>query len=183
MPKTAAGGSGLTPANYHELIAAGVDCITLGDHIYRRREIMPRARVAAEHRQAGQLSADGAGPRVCRRRAPATASTWPCSACWAGSSCGRSIAPGPRPTACWPRLPPDVKVILVDFHAEATSDKQLMGRYLDGRVSAVLGTHTHVPTADESILPGGTAFQCDVGMTGRSTASSAAASIACWKRR
>jgi calcineurin-like phosphoesterase len=63
-------------------------------------------------------------------------------------------------------IPDDVKVILLDFHAEATSDKQLMGRYLDGRVSAVLGTHTHVPTADEQILPGGTAFQCDVGMAG-----------------
>ena len=63
-------------------------------------------------------------------------------------------------------LPPEVKVILVDFHAEATSDKQLMGRYLDGRASAVLGTHTHVPTADERLLPGATAFQCDVGMTG-----------------
>ena len=63
-------------------------------------------------------------------------------------------------------LPEDVKVILLDFHAEATSDKQLIARYLDGRVSAVLGTHTHVPTADETILPGGTAFQCDVGMTG-----------------
>ena len=56
--------------------------------------------------------------------------------------------------------------MFVDFHAEATSDKQVMGRYLDGRVSAVLGTHTHVATADEQILPGGTAFQCDVGMTG-----------------
>jgi calcineurin-like phosphoesterase len=54
----------------------------------------------------------------------------------------------------------------LDFHAEATSDKQVMGRHLDGRVSAVLGTHTHVATADEQILPGGTAFQCDVGMTG-----------------
>ena len=63
-------------------------------------------------------------------------------------------------------LPTDVNTILLDFHAEATSDKQLMGRYLDGRVSAVLGTHTHVPTADEQILAGGTAFQCDVGMTG-----------------
>jgi metallophosphoesterase (TIGR00282 family) len=63
-------------------------------------------------------------------------------------------------------LPADVRVILVDVHAEATSDKQLLGRYLDGRVSAVLGTHTHVPTADEQILPLGTAFQCDVGMTG-----------------
>jgi calcineurin-like phosphoesterase len=64
------------------------------------------------------------------------------------------------------QIPSHVKTILVDFHAEATSDKQLMGRYLDGRTSAVLGTHTHVPTADETILPGGTAFQCDVGMTG-----------------
>jgi calcineurin-like phosphoesterase len=63
-------------------------------------------------------------------------------------------------------MPSEAKVILVDFHAEATSDKQLMGRYLDGRVTAVLGTHTHVATADERILPHGTAFQCDVGMTG-----------------
>ncbi len=63
-------------------------------------------------------------------------------------------------------IPKEVQVKLLDFHGEATSDKQLMGRYLDGRVSAVLGTHTHVTTADECILPGGTAFQCDVGMTG-----------------
>ncbi len=64
------------------------------------------------------------------------------------------------------QLPSHIKTILVDFHAEATSDMQLMGRHLDGRVSGVLGTHTHVTTADERILPGGTAFQCDVGMTG-----------------
>ena len=63
-------------------------------------------------------------------------------------------------------LPSDVLIRFVDFHAEATSDKQLMGRFLDGRVTAVLGTHTHVTTADETVLPGGTAFQCDVGMTG-----------------
>ena len=63
-------------------------------------------------------------------------------------------------------MPSEVRVRLVDFHAEATSETQLMGRYLDGRVSAVLGTHTHVATADECVLPGGTAFQCDVGMTG-----------------
>jgi hypothetical protein len=59
-----------------------------------------------------------------------------------------------------------VAVRVLDFHAEATSEKQLMGRHLDGRVTAVLGTHTHGPTADEQVLPGGTAFQCDVGMTG-----------------
>jgi calcineurin-like phosphoesterase len=63
-------------------------------------------------------------------------------------------------------MPEDVRIRFIDFHAEATSDMQLMGRYLDGRATAVLGTHTHVPTADECIFPAGTAFQCDVGMTG-----------------
>jgi hypothetical protein len=79
-----------------------------------------------------------------------------------------------RPVDCpWTRadqllaeFPDHIRVRVLDFHAEATSEKQLMGRYLDGRVSAVLGTHTHVPTADEQILPQGTAFQSDVGMTG-----------------
>src|SRR5262249_25285888 len=64
------------------------------------------------------------------------------------------------------RIGRDAKIIVVDAHAEATSDKQLLGRYLDGRVTAVLGTHTHVVTADERIQPGGTAYQTDVGMTG-----------------
>ena len=64
------------------------------------------------------------------------------------------------------KIPPDVKVRLVDMHAEATSEKQAMAWYLDGKVSAVVGTHTHVATADERVLPGGTAFITDVGMTG-----------------
>ena len=64
------------------------------------------------------------------------------------------------------KLPADVKCIMVDIHCEATSEKQAMGRFLDGRVSMVVGTHTHVPTADERLLPNGTAFQTDVGMTG-----------------
>ncbi len=64
------------------------------------------------------------------------------------------------------QIPDAVKIRFCDFHAEATSDKQLMGRHLDGRVSACIGTHTHVATADDQILPGGTAFQCDAGMTG-----------------
>src|SRR4029078_11716657 len=63
-------------------------------------------------------------------------------------------------------MPNEVRIRFIDFHAEATSEMQLMGRYLDGRATAVLGTHTHVPTADECIFPDGTAFQCDVGMTG-----------------
>jgi calcineurin-like phosphoesterase len=64
------------------------------------------------------------------------------------------------------RIGGETRVIVVDIHAEATSDKQLLGRYLDGRVSAALGTHTHVATADEQVLKNGTAYQTDVGMTG-----------------
>ena len=74
--------------------------------------------------------------------------------------------PFAQPMGSSPRFPPDVKVIFVDMHAEATSEKQAMGWYLDGKVSAVLGTHTHVPTADSHVLPGGTAYITDVGMTG-----------------
>jgi len=163
--ENAAGGSGLTPEIFQELIAGGVDCITMGDHIYRRREIYavlerdPRIVRPANYpptapgRAFTVLSAAG--------RAPVAVF----------SLLGRIFMP---PVDCplqaadqvLAQLPPEVRVVLLDFHAEATSDKQIMGRHLDGRVSAVLGTHTHVATADEQILPGGTAFQCDVGMTG-----------------
>ena len=160
-----AGGSGLTPANYHELIAAGVDCITLGDHIYRRREIVSVLTSQANIVKPANFPAKAPGRdfAIVRARNGVDVAVI--------SLLGRVFM---RPVDCpWTAadrvlaaLPPGIKVILVDFHAEATSDKQLMGRYLDGRSSAVLGTHTHVPTADETILAGGTAFQCDVGMTG-----------------
>lgn len=163
--ENAAGGSGVTPEIYHELIRAGVDGITLGDHIYRRAEIMS----VLEHETNIVRPANY----------PATAPGRP----WALLELpdGRRLAlisllgrVFMRPVDCplvaadrvLSELPADVRMIVVDFHAEATSDMQVMGRYLDGRVSAVLGTHTHVPTADEEIFAGGTAFQCDVGMTG-----------------
>jgi 2',3'-cyclic-nucleotide 2'-phosphodiesterase len=163
--ENAAGGSGLTPEIYRELIAAGVDCVTMGDHIYRRREI---------------LSILSTEPRIVRpanypREAPGrpftVVTTRGKHRVAVISLLGRVfMSPVDCPFHTVDRvlesIPTDVKIILVDFHAEATSDKQLMGRHLDGRVTAVLGTHTHVPTADEQILPGGTAFQCDVGMTG-----------------
>jgi metallophosphoesterase (TIGR00282 family) len=160
-----AGGSGLTPANYQELIAAGVDCITLGDHIYRRREIVPILQSRDNIVKPANFPPDAPGREVAIVRAR---NGVPVAVI---SLLGRVFM---RPVDCpWTAadrvlaaLPPEIKVIVVDFHAEATSDKQLMGRYLDGRCSAVLGTHTHVPTADETILAGGTAFQCDVGMTG-----------------
>jgi metallophosphoesterase (TIGR00282 family) len=163
--ENAAGGSGVTPANYQELMAAGVDCITLGDHIYRRREIAAVLESQPNIVKPANFPAQAPG----RDYAIVPARNGVEVAVF--SLLGRVFM---RPVDCpWTAadrvlaaLPQAIKVILLDFHAEATSDKQLMGRYLDGRVSAVLGTHTHVPTADECILPKGTAFQCDVGMTG-----------------
>jgi metallophosphoesterase (TIGR00282 family) len=163
--ENAAGGSGLTPAIYRELIGAGVDCITLGDHIYRRREIAPVLEREGNIVKPANFPATAPGHElaIVRARNGVDVGVF--------SLLGRVFM---RPVDCpWTaadrvlgQLPPEVRVVLLDFHAEATSDKQLMGRYLDGRVSAVLGTHTHVATADEQILPSGTAFQCDVGMTG-----------------
>ena len=163
--ENAAGGSGLTAAIYRDLTSAGVDCITMGDHIYRRREILSVLKreqriVRPANYPDSAPGRDHAIPRTADGTRVAVLSLQ-----------GRVFM---KPVDCpfraadrvLARIPSDVKVILVDFHAEATSDMQLMGRYLDGRVSAVLGTHTHVATADEQVLPGGTAFQCDVGMTG-----------------
>lgn len=163
--ENAADGSGLAPSIYRKLLAAGVDCITLGDHIYRRSEITSVL-----------TSADNI---VKPANFPSAAPGRPW--CVVKTAEGRSVAVFSllgrvfmRPVDCpWQaaervlaELPAEIKIRVVDFHAEATSDKQLMGRFLDGRVTAVLGTHTHVATADEQIFPGGTAFQCDVGMTG-----------------
>jgi metallophosphoesterase (TIGR00282 family) len=163
--ENAAGGSGLTPAIYQELIAAGVDGITLGDHIYKRKEISDTLESRSNIVKPANFPANAPGrdSMVLQARSGVAVAVV--------SLLGRIFM---RPVDCpWltadrvlASLPPEVKVILVDFHAEATSDMQLMGRYLDGRVTAVLGTHTHVPTADEEIFRGGTAFQCDVGMTG-----------------
>lgn len=163
--ENAADGSGITPAIYYELLKAGVDCITLGDHIYRRKEICQLLQAA-----------DGI---VKPANFPATASgkAWTVVTTPAGVPVGVFSLLGRvymRPVDCpfqaadrvLQEFPAGVRVKIVDVHAEATSDKQLLGRYLDGRVSAVLGTHTHVATADERVFPGGTAFQCDVGMTG-----------------
>ena len=163
--ENAAGGSGITPENYRELIGAGVDCITLGDHAYRRREIFPILQTERNIVRPANYPEEAPGRTftvlAARNRVQV------------GVFCllGRVfMSPVDCPFRAADRilsgLPESVKVILVDFHAEATSDMQLMGRGLDGRVTAVLGTHTHVPTADEQIFPKGTAFQCDVGMTG-----------------
>lgn len=163
--ENAAGGSGLTPTIYQELRKAGVDVVTLGDHAYRRREILPLLDEESRILRPANYAPEAPG------RAWTVVETANGIPVAVFTLLGRIFMP---PVDCPLRtadrilaeLPPQVRIILVDIHAEATSDKQLLGRYLDGRVSAVLGTHTHVPTADETILPGGTAFQCDVGMTG-----------------
>jgi metallophosphoesterase (TIGR00282 family) len=163
--ENAAGGSGLTPEIFHELITAGIDGITMGDHVYRRKEIFPILQSERRIVRPGNFPAAAPGRDVMVLRARQQVSVA------AFTLLGRVFMP---PVDCpfqaaeriLNSLPNDVRVIVVDFHAEATSDKQLMGRFLDGRVSAVLGTHTHVATADEHMLPKGTAFQCDVGMTG-----------------
>ena len=163
--ENSADGSGISPSIYKKLIAAGVDCITLGDHIYRRSEIAPvlQSEVNILRPANYPASAPGRGWTVVNSAAGIPVAVI--------SLMGRVFM---RPVDCpWTavdrvlaEIPADVTLRVVDFHGEATSDKQLMGRYLDGKVTAVLGTHTHVTTADEQILPGGTAFQCDVGMTG-----------------
>jgi metallophosphoesterase (TIGR00282 family) len=163
--ENAAGGSGLTPDIYQDLLAAGVNAITLGDHIYRRREILPILGREENIVRPANLPADAVGR------------TWAAVKARDGSLVGvisvlgqLYMPPIDSPFTAVDRalaaMPSDVRVRLVDFHAEATGEAQLLGRYLDGRASAVLGTHTHVPTADETVFPGGTAFQCDVGMTG-----------------
>lgn len=163
--ENAAGGSGLTPGIYKELTRAGVDAITLGDHIYRRKEIYPILENEPNIVKPANLPPESVGRTWAivegRNGVPVAI------ACLLGRLFMKPVdSPWQAADRVLAELPSDVRVRLIDFHAEATSDMQLLGRYLDGRVTAVLGTHTHVPTADECILPGGTAFQCDVGMTG-----------------
>jgi len=163
--ENAAGGSGITPEIYYELINAGIDCITLGDHAYRRREIFSILQTQRNIIRPANYPDDapGRGFTVVTARNRVQVGL----ACLQGRVFMQPVdCPFRAAERVLSNLPQNVKVVLVDFHAEATSDKQLMGRLLDGRVSAVLGTHTHVPTADEQIFPHGKAFQCDVGMTG-----------------
>lgn len=165
--ENAAGGYGLTPAIAAELFAAGVDLITTGNHVFDQKELIPA--IAGE-------------PRVLRplNMAPGTP----------GRGVGEVRTPRGRrllvvqvlgrlfmglrddpfraleAELARHRLGGTVDAILVDVHAEATSEKMALAHFLDGRVSLVAGTHTHVPTADARILPGGTAYISDVGMTG-----------------
>jgi metallophosphoesterase (TIGR00282 family) len=163
--ENASGGSGITPSVYRQIRAAGVDAMTLGDHIYKKQEIMPTLKEEEAVCKPANFPPDAPG----RDYALAQARDGTLVAVF--SLLGRTFM---RPVDCPFRaadrllgeLQGKVRCIIVDMHAEATADKYLMAHHLKGRVSAVIGTHTHVPTADEQILPGGTAFISDVGMTG-----------------
>ena len=163
--ENASDGSGLMPRQFNRLVEAGVDGITLGDHIYRRKEIIEVLGKSDRIVKPANYPGNATGRTwaiVSRGDSPPLAFV---------SLLGRVYM---RPVDCpfdavdraLEEIGDQAKHILVDIHAEATSDKQVLARYLDGKVTAVLGTHTHVPTADAAVLPGGTAFQCDVGMTG-----------------
>jgi 2',3'-cyclic-nucleotide 2'-phosphodiesterase len=162
--ENSAGGFGITPQTFQELTAAGVDVVTGGNHIWHTREAPalldgePRLLrpgnypAGAPGRGAGVFPARGARVGVVNLE---------------GRVFMEPLAsPFEYAREEVERLRADTPVILVDMHAEATSEKAALAWHLDGRVSAVVGTHTHVQTADERILPGGTAFITDAGMTG-----------------
>lgn len=162
--ENAAGGFGVTPAVAEELFALGLDVLTSGNHIWDKREVYDYfGRQPRLLRPANYPDAPGSGVIVLDAGSGVE--------CAVINLQGRVYMPA---TECPFRkadeilkgLDPTIKVKFVDFHAEVTSEKIAMGWYLDGRVSAVIGTHTHVPTADTRILPGGTAYQTDCGMTG-----------------
>lgn len=164
--ENAAGGSGLTPNLYRKLRDAGVDLITLGDHIYKKQEIIPT--LEKEEQVCKPANFPPGAPGRDYALGTARDGTLVAALCVLGRTFMRSVD---CPFLAVDRVLAElaergVRCIVVDAHAEATADKYLLGHHLKGRVSAVLGTHTHVATADEQILAGGTAFISDVGMTG-----------------
>jgi metallophosphoesterase (TIGR00282 family) len=163
-----AGGFGITTAVLEELDALPVQVWTTGNHVWDKKEGVPLLDAHPTLLRPANYPAGNPGRGWCVEE---TATGIPVAVV---NLQGQALmAPIDNAFRCADSVLdeisaeyPDVSTILVDIHAEATSEKQAMGWYLDGRVTAVLGTHTHVPTADERILPKGTAFQTDVGMTG-----------------
>lgn len=163
--ENAAGGSGLTPQIYEKLQRYGVHLITLGDHAFRKRGIIEVLEQQQNIASPANFSEHAAG------RGYALYHTHKGPTVGVISLIGRLfMKPADCPYTAADKLIPKVRqqadLLVVDFHAEATSEKVAMGYHLDGRVSCCFGTHTHVPTADERILPQGTAYITDLGMTG-----------------
>jgi 2',3'-cyclic-nucleotide 2'-phosphodiesterase len=155
-----AGGRGLTPGTADELFKAGVDVITSGNHVWENREVYPLLEGDAPIVRPLNYPEGTPGRGLLRRDGVAVINLMgrtfmglQLDCPFRGADKALAEVPGSR-------------VVLVDMHAEATSEKIAMGYYLDGRVSAVVGTHTHIPTSDTRVLPGGTAYVTDLGMVG-----------------
>ena len=163
--ENSAGGFGITPALADELYSYGVDVLTSGNHIWDKKEIydyLPRQpRLLRPANYPKELPGQGLLVTKARNGVEVAILDLQGRVHMPATDC-----PFREADRLLASLAPSVKVRIVDFHAELTSEKMAMGWYLNGRVSAMLGTHTHVPTADERILAGGTAYQSDVGMTG-----------------
>jgi metallophosphoesterase (TIGR00282 family) len=163
--ENASGGLGITPMVADQLLNQEIDVLTSGNHIWKHKEIIPYLE------QTDRLLRPANYPPKTPGRGFTIVKTAAGEAAAIINLEGRVFM---SPLECPFRtvdqilatLPPEIKVIIVDMHAEATSEKQAMGWYLDGRVSAVVGTHTHVQTADERLLPASTGYITDAGMTG-----------------
>ena len=161
-----AGGSGITTNLFHKIRAYGVDVVTLGDHVFKKADIVPTMQTSERIVRPANLAVSAAG----RGYTIVTTN----SGVQVGVFCllGRIFMnlPSDDPFAAADRvltqIPRNVRVCVCDIHAEASSEKVAMGHHLDGRCSFIFGTHTHIPTADAKILPGGSAFISDLGMCG-----------------
>lgn len=162
--ENAAGGNGITREIGDGLFAQGVDVITSGNHIWDKKEALDYINVEPRLlRPANYPDAPGRGSYVARTPAGRSVGVLNLMGRVHMGSLDDPFRAADREVAL---LAERTSIIVVDFHAEATSEKVAMGWYLDGRVTAVVGTHTHVQTADDRLLPGGTAYLTDVGMTG-----------------
>ena len=171
--ENSAGGSGITPKTAGEIFSVGVDVITSGDHVWDQKEVMEL--LANEKRFLRPLNyppgTPGQGSGVFEVHSPQSTVHSPVLIAVLNAQ-GRTFMQPPLENPFLlaaeevKRFRERTKIIFVDFHAEATSEKIAFGRFLDGQVSAVVGTHTHVQTADEQIFPGGTAYLTDAGFTG-----------------
>lgn len=164
--ENSAGGNGITPDTAAEIYAAGVDVITCGDHLWDQKEVETLLHEESRFVRPVNYPAGtpGQGSTVVERDGLPTVGVINAQ----GNTFMRGELDNPfrRVKEEVKKLAPVAPVILLDFHAEATSEKIAMARMLDGVISVVVGTHTHVQTADEFIFPGGTAFLCDAGFTG-----------------
>jgi metallophosphoesterase (TIGR00282 family) len=164
--ENAAAGTGLTPPMFAKLRHYGVDVCTMGDHIYKRREILALLEKTDRIVKPANLAPEAVGPELAVVTARNGRPVAVISLLGRTFMNSRADCPYHAADRVLAQLGDAAKIIVVDMHAETTSEKVALGWYLDGRVTAVVGTHTHVQTADERILPRGTAYITDLGMTG-----------------